>query len=30
MILKRILEKQSLGVWVGFNWLRIGADGGLL
>jgi hypothetical protein len=30
VILKRILRKQGLGVWIGFIWLSIGTGGGIL
>jgi hypothetical protein len=30
MTLKRILEKEGVKVWIGFNWPRIGFKGGLL
>jgi hypothetical protein len=30
ILLNWILEKQDLGVWIGFIWLRTGAGGGLL
>jgi hypothetical protein len=30
IILKYILWKYGLEVWIGFIWLRIGTDGGLL
>jgi hypothetical protein len=29
-MLKQILEEQSMSVWIGFIWHRIGTDGGLL
>jgi hypothetical protein len=25
-----ILQRLALGVWIGFDWLRIGTGGGLL
>jgi hypothetical protein len=30
IVLKCILGKQGLAVWIGFIWLMIGTDGGLL
>jgi hypothetical protein len=30
IILKWISEKQAGMVWTGFNWLRLGVNGGLL
>jgi hypothetical protein len=30
IILKLILRKQSLGVWIGFIWLMIGSSGRLM